>query len=340
VSPSTRQRLFGYQHAFDSRLVLVMTVAIAAILILTPVVFLILKRREKITKKLAGELWARYISWLILAPLIIGPVLLGAAATILAVTVLSLLCYREYARATGLFRERLDSIIVVLGILLINFAAIDHWYAFFTALSSLTVGAIAAVSIIPDRPKGYIQRVGLAVLAFMLFGVCLGHLSFFANDPRFRQILFWLVFCVEMNDIFAFICGKSFGRRKLAPNTSPNKTIGGALGALVLTTLLAAGIERIVFHGTELDSWRHAILLGGMISILGQLGDLLLSSVKRDIGIKDMAATLPGHGGVLDRFNSLLLVSPAVFHYVAYYLGVGLGQQQKIFTSILFAGSP
>ncbi|HEX4123391.1 MAG TPA: phosphatidate cytidylyltransferase, partial [Tepidisphaeraceae bacterium] len=176
-----------------------------------------------------------------------------------------------------------------------------------------------------------IQRVGLAVIAFMLFGVCLGHLSYFANDDRYRQILFWLILSVEMNDIFAFCCGKIFGRRKLAPNTSPNKTVGGAIGALVLTTLLAGSVERLVFRGTILDNWRHAIILGAMIGVLGQLGDLLLSSVKRDIGIKDMAATLPGHGGVLDRFNSLLLVSPAVFHYVGYYLGVGLTGQTRIF---------
>jgi phosphatidate cytidylyltransferase len=336
LNPSTRQRLFGYQHAFDSRLVLGLTIAVAGILVLTPLIFLILQKTLKPGEKLRRELWQRYFSWLILAPLLIGPVLLGAAATIVAITILALACYREFARATGLFRERLESAVVVLGILLINFAALDHWYDFFAALSSLTVGSIAAVSIFRDHPKGYIQRVGLAVIAFMLFGVCLGHLSFIANDPRYRQIIFWLVLCVELNDIFAFVCGKSFGRRKLVPNTSPNKTVGGALGALALTSILAASIERLVFAGTALDSWRHAIILGAMIGILGQLGDLLLSSVKRDIGIKDMAATLPGHGGVLDRFNSLLLVSPAVFHYVGYYLGVGLYEQQRIFTRTMF----
>jgi phosphatidate cytidylyltransferase len=340
VNPGTRQRLFGFHHAFDSRLVLGMTIGVVAVLTLTPMIFLLLKKLGQFNEKLYRELWFRWISWVVLAPLMIGPVLLGAGPTMIAMTILSLLCYREFARATGLFREHLISFVVVLGILLINFAAIDNWYAFFSALSSLTVGAIAAISIVNDQPKGYIQRVGLAVFGFMLFGVCLGHLSFFANDPRFRQILFWIVLSVEMNDVFAFICGKSFGHRKLVPNTSPNKTIGGALGALVLTTILAATLERLVFRGTALDTWQHAICLGAMISILGQSGDLLLSSIKRDIGIKDMAATIPGHGGFLDRFNSLLLVSPAVFHYVGYFLGVGLMEQRRIFTVGFFGGSP
>ncbi len=72
--------------------------------------------------------------------------------------------------------------------------------------------------------------------------------------------------------------------------------------------------------------------MGMMIAVLGQFGDLLLSSVKRDVGIKDMGSTFPGHGGVLDRFNSLLLVSPAIFHFVGYYMGVGWQGQVRIFT--------
>jgi phosphatidate cytidylyltransferase len=332
VTPSTNQRLFEFRGAFDSPLVLGLTIVVVAILVATPVIFYLLARRGKLNDKLRKELWDRYISWLILAPLIVGPVLLGAFWTMLAIGVLSLLCYREFARATGSFRQRIISAVIVLGILAVTFAAMDNWYGLFAALSPLTVGVIAAISILQDQPKGYIERVGLGVLGFMLFGVCLGHLSYFCNDMRYRQIVTWLLLCVELNDVFAFICGKTLGHRKLAPNTSPNKTIGGALGALVLTTLLGAFLARFVFRGTKLDTWGHALVLGGMISILGQLGDLLISSVKRDIGIKDMAAVLPGHGGVLDRFNSLLLVCPGVFHYVGYYLGVGTGEEVRMFS--------
>ncbi len=330
MTSETRDRLFGIRTALDSPVVLGLTITVVAILAITPIVFFLLIRTGKAGEKLQRELWSRYFSWLILVPLMIGPVLLGAAATIVAVGILSLACYREFARATGLFRERLISAVIVLGILLITFAELDNWYRMFAALASLGVGTIAVVAILPDRPKGYIQRVGLGIFGFMLFGVGLGHLGYFGNDSRYRGILFWLILCVEMNDIFAFICGKTFGHRKLAPNTSPNKTLGGALGAAILITILGACIERLVFRHTALDTWRNAVELGLMISILGQLGDLMLSSIKRDIGIKDMAATIPGHGGVLDRFNSLLLVSPAVFYYVDYYLGVGVGQQHEI----------
>ena len=73
-------------------------------------------------------------------------------------------------------------------------------------------------------------------------------------------------------------------------------------------------------------------LLGALVSIGAQAGDLMLSSIKRDLGIKDMGVTLPGHGGVLDRFNSLLLVAPAVFHLVNYVVGIGLGAPSRIIT--------
>ena len=329
----THQRLFDTRSAFHDPFVLAVVIAIVALLAVTPVPILVVGRRE--TAKQSGlvkDLWQRWISWLILAPLMIGPVLLGAAYAIPAVGILSLLCYREYARATGLFRERLISVVVVLGIIGVTFASLDNWYGLFVALFPLTAGCIAAAGILPDHPSGYVQRVGLGVLGFMLFGACLGLLGYFGNDLHYRDILIWIVLCVELNDVFAYCCGKSFGRRKLAPNTSPNKTVGGSLGALVLTTTLAACLGRYVFRGTLLANWPHLLMMGLIISILGMFGDLLLSSVKRDVGIKDMGSTFPGHGGVLDRFNSLLLVSPALFHYIGYFQGVGLDQPARIFT--------
>jgi phosphatidate cytidylyltransferase len=100
----------------------------------------------------------------------------------------------------------------------------------------------------------------------------------------------------------------------------------------VLTTALAASLGHLVFRNTILDAWPHLLALGLIVSVSGQLGDLALSSIKRDLGIKDWAATFPGHGGLLDRFNSLLFAAPAVFHYVGYFVGVGLDQQIRIFT--------
>lgn len=330
---STMDRLFGWRHAFDHPVSLGIVCSVAGILLVAPLLILLVTRVTKPRPEFRKELWDRYKSWLVIAPAIALPILAGAAWTIVAVTILGLLCYAEFARATGLFREKLLSALVVLGILGMNFAALDNWYALFIALFPLYIGLIVVGTIVKDKPRGYIQRIALAILGFALFGGALAHLSFFANDANYRPILLMLFLCVELNDIFAFCVGKTFGKHKLAPNTSPGKTIEGSIGALVLTTALAAVIGHFVFRGTALDSWPLLVLLGLIISVVGQLGDLTLSSIKRDLGIKDMAATIPGHGGVLDRFNSVLLVAPAVFHLAHYVLpAVGYGQAQRIIT--------
>jgi len=324
------ERLFGMKYALDSGVVKISLLAIFCAFLIAPVFFIALRKAGKIPDRQNEELWKRYRSWLILVPMMAIPVLMGAFWTIMAVGTLSILCYREYARATGLFRERLTSLLVALGILAITFSVLDHWYGLFAALFPLWAGLIVAVLIFEDRPNGYIQRVSLAILALTLFGVCLGHLGYFANDHDFRPILFWLVICVELNDIFAYISGKTFGRRKLLPQTSPNKTLGGSLGALALTTTLAASVGHFVFRNTPIDQPARLILLGLIISASGQLGDLLISSIKRDLDIKDMGVLFPGHGGWLDRFDSLLLAAPAVFHYVGYFRGIGLDQPTRI----------
>jgi phosphatidate cytidylyltransferase len=325
-------RLFGWENAFANPATILLIGIVLAGLAIAPLLILLADRLGRLDEKRRIELWVRWRSWLVLVVLIALPVLLGAAWTILGVTVLSLLCYREYARATGLFREKFTSLLVVIGILAVNFAAIDHWYPLFLALFPLTVASLAGFPVVLDRPEGYIQRVALAVFGFALFGSALGHLGYMANDPQYRPRLLLVIVAVELNDVAAFVTGRLFGKRKLCPNTSPNKTIAGSVGAIIVTTLFVTLVGQWVFAETAMDvAWR-LVLLGVLISVVGQFGDLVLSSIKRDLGLKDMGATIPGHGGLLDRFDSLIFVAPAVFHFVGYLLGWGASEQVNIFS--------
>ncbi len=332
MTAQAADRLWNWRNAFDHPVALWLTVLILGILTVACLAIVLLSLTGRLSPALRRELWLRTASWGILAPALCLPVLAGAGWTIIAIGLAALWCNREYAWATGLFREKLVSATVVLGILFVFFAAMDHWYGFFVALIPLSVVTIAAISIPLDRPAGYIQRTGLAVLAFLLFGVALGHLAYMANDPDYRPLILMVLVAVSLNDVFAFCIGKTIGGPKLLPATSPNKTVSGSLGALICTTIFVALLAGPVFAGTPLEAWHHRIAMGAGISILGQLGDLMLSSIKRDIGIKDMGAAIPGHGGLLDRFNSLLLVAPAMYHYVNYYRGFGLDQPMRVIT--------
>jgi phosphatidate cytidylyltransferase len=332
VSEATWQRLFGWRHAFDEPVVVVIVALMAAGLVVAPLLILALDRAGRLGPALEAELRSRYLSWLVMVPLIVLPVLLGAAPTILAVALLSLLCYREFARATGLFREKVMSAMVALGILAVTFAVAVHRDGLFVALTPITLAALTAVATSLDRPSGYIQRVALAVFGFLLFGSCLGHLGYMANDTRFRALILLLVFSVQLNDVFAYVVGKSLGGPKLVPRTSPNKTISGSLGAAVLTTLLVFGLAGLVFHSGPMSGVVQRLALGMLISIAGQFGDLSVSAIKRDVGVKDTGALIPGHGGVLDRANSLLLAAPTVFHYINYLDGIGADHAARAVT--------
>src|SRR5207244_11568303 len=119
------------------------------------------------------------------------------------------------------------------------------------------------------------RRVGVCGRGFVLFGIVLGNLGNMANDWNYRQILLLIIFAVELTDVFAYICGHLFGRRKFVPNTSPTKTVGGALGAIALTTPLFALGAHFVWFDTALDTPVRLLSLGIIVSVVGQFGDLL-----------------------------------------------------------------
>lgn len=328
----TQARLFGWREAFADPVTVWLVGVPVGLLLVGFILVWGLLRMGVLGGDTGDELKARLKTWLVLLPAFFVPVLAGGFWTVLAVGVLSVLCYREFARATGLFRWYLVSGLVVLGILLITAAELDHWYGLFVALPALGVISIAGLGVLSDEPKGYIQRTALGVFGFLLFGACLGHLGYLANDADYRPMVLLLLASVELNDVFAYLSGKLVGRRKLLAKTSPNKTIGGALGAVVLTTGLMVVLGRGVFAGTAVGGVWVLVGLGLVVSVSGQLGDLVMSSIKRDLGVKDLGTTLPGHGGVLDRFDSLLLAAPAFFHYVGYFNGIGLDMPVRVFT--------
>ena len=170
------------------------------------------------------------------------------------------------------------------------------------------------------------------MLGLFLFGVCLGHMAYLGNSALYRSLMLLLLLGVALNDVYAFTFGKLLGRRKLCPNTSPNKTVAGAVGALLGTTLTVTLLGLLVLPNAQEMRWPHLVLAGLMLSVCGQLGDLMLSAIKRDVGLKDTGTLLPGHGGLLDRADSLLLAAPAAFHFVGFFEGVGLDTAKRILT--------
>lgn len=323
--------LLSTDGAFDHPVTKITVAAALAVLAATPLATLLLGRMGRMSEATRRDVWRRYVTWLWLAPIVLGGILLCPLSAMIILTAVSLLCFREFSRATGLFRHRRLSAIAAAGILALGFASVDHWYNFFTAIPPLTITLLAAAAVLEDHPQGYLQRVSLATVGFLVFGAGLGHLTYIANAIEYRPILCMLLLCTQLSDVAAYICGKSFGRRHIFPNTSPNKTLGGHLGALVLITPLAALLVSMIYEDRSALSL-FAIAFGLLIAVGAQLGDLMLGSIKRDLGVKDLAATLPGHGGFTDRFNSLVLVAPASFHYVGYVVGFGLERSIRVLT--------
>ncbi len=276
-------------------------------------------------KKEIASMWRTYCSWLIMAPIALLVVFAGRVPTIVGVTLLAIFAFREFARASGLYRDWWMTCAVYAGIITVAAASLmSHprglepgtgWYAFFVAVPVFAVALILLIPILRNRARGELQGMSLAIVGFVYIGWMFGHLGFLANAINAYGFICYIVFATELNDVAAFTFGKLFGRHPLRSEISPGKTWEGALGALAVSLLLPWLFRfSFPFFGV-----RQLILTGLIIGIGGQLGDLSISVIKRDIGTKDMGATIPGHGGILDRIDSLIYVAPLFMHMAGYY---------------------
>jgi phosphatidate cytidylyltransferase len=129
--------------------------------------------------------------------------------------------------------------------------------------------------------------------------------------------LVFLLLVTQFNDVAQYMAGKAFGRRKISPSVSPNKTVEGFAGGVIATIVLSA----ILFSFLTPLSLAQALALGIALPVAGFLGDITMSAIKRDIGVKDTGSLLPGHGGLLDRIDSLTFTAPLFFHALFYLHG-------------------
>ncbi len=273
-----------------------------------------------------GSVWRTYRSWLVMVPIVLAVVVAGRVATIISVAVAAIFAFREFARATGLYRDWWTTAAVYVGITAVAASSlvedpwrhVPGWYGLFMALPVYVVSLVLVVPIARNRSRGQLQNSALAVLGFIYMGWMFSHVGFLANSPHAYGYLLFLLLAVEGSDVAAFTSGKLFGRRKLRDAISPNKTWGGALGALAFSMAL----PWLLWFSFPHFGWVQLVLAGLIVGIGGQLGDLTLSMIKRDIGVKDMGSLIPGHGGLLDRVDSLIFTAPLFFHMVRWFYDV------------------
>ncbi|MBC1521132.1 phosphatidate cytidylyltransferase [Listeria aquatica] len=156
-----------------------------------------------------------------------------------------------------------------------------------------------------SKNKFHFDQAGIAVLASFYVGIGFHYLAL-TRDAGLYYVLFALLI-VWSTDTGAYFIGRQFGKHKLAPHVSPNKTVEGFIGGIVSAIIIAGGF----FYLMNLSGNIGLVILALIVlSIFGQLGDLVESALKRFYGVKDSGKILPGHGGILDRFDSLLFVLP------------------------------
>jgi phosphatidate cytidylyltransferase len=260
-------------------------------------------------------LWKRYLAWFVIAPVIVLPLVFSRAGFQCLVLLLSLLCFREYSRVVGLWKDRKIMLPAVLAIVLIYAPVFTRWYGLYQAVPIYGVALILIVPIFRDEFENMIQKTCLGMLGVVYFGWFLSHLACLRNFEEGIQYIFYLIVLVEANDAFGYLWGSLLGKHKLVPKISPNKTIEGALGAVVSVILLGFLMRYLIPRVCN----GHVFILAFMLSIFGTCGDLTISFIKRDLRIKDMGNLIPGHGGLLDRCDSIIFTAPLYFHFMRFF---------------------
>lgn len=265
----------------------------------------------------------RIIVSLIAIPLIIGTCLLGKYYFLSFVSVIGLISYYEFL---GLSEYKNANPILFLGMLSVLALIINAYFHFIDNynLALIISSAILLTELFRNRGSA-IYNIGTAFIGIFYVGLfissVIGIREFYAGYDalyiRGAYLIISVLVSIWVCDSAAFFGGTAFGRHKLFPRVSPNKSWEGAVFGFVFA-VLAMLVARVLV--LDFLSFNDALILGLIVGTIGQLGDLAESLLKRDAGVKDSSNLIPGHGGILDRFDSLIATAPVVYLYLRFFV--------------------
>jgi len=298
---------------------------VLGILVLASAIGVVLKRTAKsdAARATIENLNARTRAWWKMCTIFALTLLIGRVGSLVLFGLLSLLALREYitlvSTRRGDHRTLLWSFFIItpLQYYLIGIA----WYGFFAIMIP-----VFAFVFVPTRiamsgdTEHFLERAAKIQFGLMICAFCLSHAPalLILDIPGFAgrnaQLLLYLVLVDQMSDVLQYVWGKLAGKHKVAPSVSPNKTWEGFLGGVATATLLGAAL----WWATPFTPLQAAGM-SLVITLLGFAGGLVMSAIKRDAGVKDFGAVIEGHGGILDRIDSLCFAAPIFFHLVRYF---------------------
>jgi phosphatidate cytidylyltransferase len=274
------------------------------------------------------DLGPRMQSWWVIVILVGGALMLGWQATAILFALISFLALKEYLTLAPTRKE--DRLIVLLAYLsvFVNYGLIfaetlfeDSYQIYLVFIPVYGFLLAAAVMAWIGRTEGYLATVGIVHWGMVVCVYNIGYIAFLMRVPDAEApaggagLVFFLIFITQLNDVAQYCWGKAFGRTKITPTVSPNKTWEGAIGGWVTTGVV---FYLLAPYFTPLSPL-HAAIMGVIVPMSGFFGDITMSAVKRDLGVKDTSRLIPGHGGVLDRLDSLTFAAPVYFHLLAYF---------------------
>jgi len=296
---------------------------VLAVLATASVVSGILARRKGADDPLVENLTARINAWWVMAAVLGISFWIGRSAVVALFAICSFAALREFVTLTNARRADTWMLAALFYIALpVQYWAVwTDWYGFSAIFIPVYVFlGMPILSALRGETENFLIRVAEVQWAAMIAIYCVSHIPALLglNIPGFEGqnilLIAFLVIVVQASDVLQYIWGKLFGKRKIAPRLSPSKTVEGFVGGVVSATVLGASMWWI----TPFSFWQ-AGAMALIIALMGFFGGLVLSAVKRDRGVKDWGATIAGHGGFIDRLDSLIFAAPIFFHLVRYW---------------------